>query len=307
MATGSLTLPVAIVLAALTWAAAEIGCDHLLKWQSLGGLAAMAFMAYSLIEVNTIHSFIRTRTSFHSSLFLLLYSAMPFLYVYGYDYTVTCLFLVMLGMLFACFENKSASRPVFNSFLALGVITLIDPYFIWLAPVMYLMLGYMRSLGGRTFFAGLMGLLLPYWVLLGYAAMTGDYSVIIPRIGAFLNFAPLDYGVLDVGRVFSWGVVLILSVVSCIHTYSSSYKEKVHTRLMLHVVIFAQLAVNVMLVAQPGHFSSLMSVQTLLCAITSGYMFSLSFTPVTRVFAFFATALWLVMCGFNLWTLFSNC
>ena len=307
LATGSLTLPAAIVMSALIWVAAEAGCGHLLRWQSLGSLAALAFIAYSLIEINTIYSFIRTRTSFHTSLFLLLYTAAPFLYIHGYSYAVPCLLLIVLGMIFSCFENKHASKAVFNSFLALGLITLMDPYFIWMVPVLYLMLGYMRSLGGKTFFAGLMGVCLPYWYLWGYAAFTGDYSVIAPRLQAFILFSPIDYSCLGPDRIATWGAVLLLSIVSGIHTYVSSYKEKVHTRLMLHVVIISQVCTNLMLLLQPGHFNALLSVQTVLCAITTGYMFSLTFTAATRIFTFVTAALWVALCTLNLWTHLSNC
>lgn len=307
VATGSLTLPTVITMSALIWVAAEFGSGHLLRWQSLGALAAQAFIAYSLIELNTIYSLIHTRTSFQSSLFLLLYTASPFLYVHGYSYAIPCLFLVVLGMTFACLENKHASKSVFNAFLALGVITLIEPYFIWLVPVMYLLLGYMRSLGGKTFFAGLMGLCLPYWYLWGYAAVADDYSVLLPRLRAFASFEAIDYSCLAVNQLATWGVVLLLSVVSSVHTYAASYKENVHTRLMLHVVIFSGIAVHLMILLQPQHFTALMSLQTVLCAITAGNMFSLTFTPATRIFSFFTAGVWLALCTLNLWMHFSTC
>ena len=298
-------LPVAIVLAAILWLLAEFAADSLLQWQTLGGLAAIAFIAYSLIEVNAVHSFIRTGTSFHTSVFLIFFTSVPALYVQGITFLVPCLFMLQIGMLFGSFENPYASTPVFNSFLSLGLITLIQPYFLLLVPVVYLQLGYLRSFSLRTFLAGIMGLSLPYWLLWGYAAYSGDYSYLILKLQGLVSFSHIDFSHLGIEQCLTYVFFFLLSVISGFHTYDSSYKEKVHTRLMLHVVVIMEIFVNLMLIFQPQHFNVLMSVLVILCSITSGYMFSVKFTPFTRVFIYFVLILWLVVLIFNLWTLFN--
>ena len=301
MATGSVTLPVVIVMSLVLWTIAEFGGGHLLQWQTLGGLLACVFIVYSLIEVNTAYSFIRTGTLFHTSLFMLMYTAVPSLYVFGVSYLVPCLFVILLGMIFGSFENLYASGSVFNSFLCLGLMTLLDPYLIMLLPVMFLLLEYLRSFTARTFIAGIMGLCIPYWFIWGYAAYADDYPFLLSKLHALIEFSPIDYSILRIDQYLTYGFVLLLSIVGSYYTYGSSYKEKVHTRLMLHVMIIMQVAFNIMLLLQPSHFNTLMSLQIILASILAGYMFSVTFTPFTRIFSFVALASWLAVCTVNLW------
>ena len=304
MATGSVTLPAVIVVSVILWIVAELGSGHFLRWQTVGGLLAYAFIIYSLIEVNTVYSFIRTGTSFHTSVFLLMFTAVPSLYVSGIDYLVPCLFIILMGMLFGSFENKNAPGSVFNSFLCLGLTTLLDPYFVCLFPVMLLQLEYLRSLTTRTLVAGIMGLCLPYWFIWGYAAFADDYAFLLARLRALITFSPIDYGSLRLDQYLTYAFVLMVSAVGGHHTYTSSYKEKVHTRLMLHVVIMMQVVLNIMLIVQPSHFNTLMSLQIVLSSILAGYMLSTTFTPFTRIFSYVAVAFWIAVCTLNLWTHF---
>ena len=75
IATGRGTLPVAVVLTLLIWAATSV---H--DWLNIGSLLAFGFASYLLLETETQFALIRTRTTLPAASFLLFYAATVFLH-----------------------------------------------------------------------------------------------------------------------------------------------------------------------------------------------------------------------------------
>lgn len=295
VATGRFTFPIAILISLSLWGGTFSG------WDNIMALAMCAFVAYMLIEINTKYSLIRTRASLVSSFFLLFYSALPFMHIGTINCMVPLLFLLLLNTLFKSYESAEASVPIFHSFFCLGLITLIEPYFILLTPVMYLYMNYLRSFSARTFFAGLLGISIPYWLFLGYAVYTHDCSLVWIALQQLISFAPIDYSVLHLQQCVSWGVLFFIFCISSLYMVYSSYKEKVQTRIMLHIIAMMEIIINVMLALQPQHFISLFTIQMILGAVAIGYFFSFSFTRYTRILSIVIALLWGALCLFNLW------
>ena len=77
VATGRLTLPVAILLSLVFCGISFQG------WESLGAWFMCACVTYLIIELNTTFALIRTRTSLPSAFFLVCFSVCPFLHTFG--------------------------------------------------------------------------------------------------------------------------------------------------------------------------------------------------------------------------------
>ena len=88
----------------------------------------------------------------------------------------------MLYSLFQSYESPHASTAIFHAFLWMGLSSLILPCIAWITPLLYIHMINLRSLEGKTFFAGIIGFTLPYWLLLGYDLYTDQteefYNVI---------------------------------------------------------------------------------------------------------------------------------
>ena len=114
VATGRMTLPVAILIALLVWGST---CR---EWTELVSMALCAAGTYLLIELNTTFALIHTRTTLPSALFLTLYAFCPFLHAYTPAVWLPVLFLGILFALFQSYEAFYASTPVYHAFLLLG-------------------------------------------------------------------------------------------------------------------------------------------------------------------------------------------
>ena len=295
VATGRWTLPVAILLSLAVWGSTAD------TWSDIGVVFSCAFIAYLLIELNTRFSLIRTRTTLPSSLFLLFYAALPFLNAGGEEGIFPPLFLLALFCLFSSYESPRAPVAVFHAYLCLGLMSFVDACYCYLLPVMYLSMCVLRSFSARTFFAGLVGICLPYWLCWGVGMYRHDTAFLHDRLQQLVAFSPMDYSGLPLNACLSWAVAVLVAGVTGVHVYRSSYKEKVQIRVMLHVLLVMEVGVHLLLLLQPSRFNSLMGVQLLLGSITAGYMFSLTFTRYTRWASAVLVAVWCLMCLMNLW------
>mgnify|MGYP000482460116 FL=1 len=164
IATGRLTLPVVILICLFLWGAS------IHSWNELISFISCALTGYMMIEINTAFTLIRTRTMLHVSLFGFIISACMFLHPFHISNLVPPAFIIALFQLFRSYESGQASGNIFHSFFFIGLGSLAFPQLLYFAPLFYIsMISFSFLLSAKTFFAGLVGLIVPYWFLFGYA------------------------------------------------------------------------------------------------------------------------------------------
>lgn len=293
--TGRFTLSVAVLTALLLWG---VTCE---VREGFPAWIACVVIAYLLIEMTTRFSLVHAHSTFPSSLYLLYCSAFPFLHVADIRCVVPVLFLCMMVGLLRSYESLHAPLFVFHTFFCLGLITWVIPYYICFLPVIYLLLLYSRSFTARTFFAGLSGLLLPYWLYGGYCAYMGDFTRLVSQLHRFADIQPVDYSALGWPHWLGLGLVLCLSVMSCGSVFSFSYKDKVQRRIYLHLWVLVQLWGGLLLLLQPQYYVDLLTLQLVLGAVSGAYVFSFRFSRFMNVLFLLSAVGWLSVCVVNVW------
>lgn len=293
--TGRFTLSVAILTALLLWG---VTCE---VREGFPAWIACVVIAYLLIEMTTRFSLVHACSTFPSSLYLLYCSAFPFLHVADIRCVVPVLFLCMMVGLLRSYESLHAPLFVFHTFFCLGLITWVIPYYICFLPVIYLLLLYSRSFTARTFFAGLSGLVLPYWLYGGYCASMGDFTRLVSQLHRFADIQPVDYSALEWPHWLGLGLVLCLSVMSCGYVFSFSYKDKVQRRIYLHLWVLVQLWGGLLLLLQPQYYVDLLTLQLVLGAVSGAYVFSFRFSRFMNVLFLLSAVGWLSVCVVNVW------
>ena len=158
MAKGRFTFPVAILICLLL----RIITGN--EWQDVINLLVCALTAYLLIEINTAFTLIRTRVPCMSAF---TYSC-PRLPVSAF--LPVCRFFAPLTFSDRYFPIIQQLRISLSGgkyiprFLFIGLVSLLFPQLLYFVPLFYLgMIGF-RSLSLKSFFAGLTGLCVPYWL-----------------------------------------------------------------------------------------------------------------------------------------------
>ena len=157
-----ISLPILVVLASVIWMIPDI--QSVALW---GGLAAVGMMTYVMIAWNTQYQLIRVRSRMISISFLYVYLAFPQLHALGiHFFPAACL----LGAYFLLFRTYGVYAPqgyFFHVFFLVGLGSVAFPPLLLLVPFLFFSSErHLRALTSKSAMAALLGLLLPYWLLL---------------------------------------------------------------------------------------------------------------------------------------------
>lgn len=316
IATGRLTLPVAILLVSLMWL---IGCLSPIKeadsstiWnllqEILQGSFVQALIGYILLGItvvqlwvlNNAFALIRVHTNFYLTLFVLFAGMLLPPTLDMASVIVPCL-LLSTHNLFGTYQVQQPVGPVFQSFLFLGLGSLLFPPILYYLPFLYASLINFRALTWRTFFAGIMGIVLPYWALLAYVLFTGEMNLFYEPFQKLIPELPVDYSNWTLPRILSLGYILLITIAGGLHCVVKHYDDKIKTRALLSYVIALQVWTLLFLFLQPQHFATLFPVLIAGSSILGGHLFALSRTKGSNLFFLVCTLLFIALVLYTIW------
>lgn len=300
VATGRFTLPVVILVCLFLWVLTSG------KWQDAISLLTCAATAYLLIEVNTAFALIRTRTAAHVSLYVFLTTICLFLHPLQLTTFVPLAFLISVSQLFRSYESANASESIFHAFLFIGIGSLMFPQLLYFIPLFYLSMISFRSLSLKSFFAGIIGLTVPYWFLFGYAFYYDQMDLFYRPLLEVIHFQPISYYALGLEQLISCGVVTLISLVSSVHYFNVSYLDKVRTRIFLFFLIAVEVWTYLLGILQPQHFNVLLQIQIITGSILTGHLFTLTRNRFTGIFFIITFVILIALTIYNLWMQFFN-
>lgn len=300
IATGRLTLPVVILICLFLWGVS------IHSWNELISFISCALTGYMMIEINTAFTLIRTRTMLHVSLFGFIISACMFLHPFHISNLVPPAFIIALFQLFRSYESGQASGNIFHSFFFIGLGSLAFPQLLYFAPLFYISMISFRSLSAKTFFAGLVGLIVPYWFLFGYAFYNGKIELFYSPLQSLIQFQPIHYTGFTPDQIISWGGITLISLTCSVHYFIVSYLDKTRTRLFLSFLIAVEAWIYALGLLQPQHFNVLLQLQIIMMSILTGYLFTLTRNRFSGIFFIITFVTLITLAIYNLWMQFFN-
>ena len=223
VAESRLMLPVSVALFIVVRLFQGVGVSFAAAAAALLCLCTAAVM----LETNVALQILRVRSRLGESLWLLLAAAMPFLY--GLGSPAVCAFCLAAGMglLLCCYQNRNAVLLVFHSFLFLGAGSLLSPVMIPLALLFYFCLAFlMRAFSWKGLWAGIVGLLTPYWCWVAW----------------------------------EWCLLVFFGLTGIIHYMRKRYDDKIRTRMMLYVYVCVTVFLHVAFLLLPGQRMELLAM-----------------------------------------------
>ena len=178
---------------------------------------------------------------------------------------------------------------------------MITPYLLYMVPLIFICMVILRSLSLRTFFAGIVGLLLPYWLLASYHIHQGSLFECVAPFIQITHFQPIQYQVICFEQLIYWGIIFLLSIVCIFQSLNYAYRDKVQTRVVLQVLATLEAGITILLILQPQLFGALFTVQMIIGAVMCGYYFALVYNKFSYYFSRITFGLWLLGSLLNLW------
>lgn len=313
-----ITFPLAIIMALLLWIVSWnhmiyesadycIGNSFFLDYLPTGWIAEglnllfCTAIVYILIELNNAFSIIAHRTTFHTSVFVCLWASSSFL---NNQLVVSIIVLCTMLALYYLFRSYQVYAPVgntFHLFLFISLGSLLFPFMLFLIPLFYGTLFVFKALTVRSFFAGLVGCILPYWFLFAYAFYYDTMEVFYMPFRCLTTFSSVDYSIVSIEQWISLAYVLLIFVVSTVHFMLTSYQDKIRIRFYLYFLIILTISCLSFLLLQPQHFAILFALMLVGCCILSGHLFVLVNTKLSNIFFIVSIVLLLIITICNLW------
>ena len=260
VAESRLTLPVSVALFIVVRLFQGVGVSFAAAAAALLCLCTAAVM----LETNVALQILRVRSRLGESLWLLLAAAMPFLYGQGAPAVSAFCLAAGMGLLLCCYQNRNAVLLVFHSFLFLGAGSLLSPVMIPLALLFYFCLAFlMRAFSWKGLWAGIVGLLTPYWCWVAWEACVGDVMRVADHVLALWLWV-LDWdglSLLPAVRLLPvWCLLVFFGLTGIIHYMRKRYDDKIRTRMMLYVYVCVTVFLHVAFLLLPGQRMELLAM-----------------------------------------------
>ncbi len=288
----SLTLPVCMVMGTLVWFW-NMAHRHLpLDVENIAALLAAMATAYVVMETANRYALLRVRSNMVVAVWIVGIVLMPFLHHWNAGWVAAMALAGSHYVLFGTYQDtQGAIVPIFHAFVLLGVAVLAVPQTIVLVPLMYWhLLVFMRCMSWRGMWAGVVGLLLPLCIVVGWSIVANDYSFLYGRYEDLVSSTPVagqDYGWLAdyrSGRTLALGLFTLLSLVGIVHYLRCYYDDKIRTRMYLYIYCLQTAACWLLIVCLPSHIDLLLPSLMLGSSVMVAHFFALSHSWVSNAF-----------------------
>lgn len=214
-------------------------------------------------------------------------------------------FVLVLLLLFACYQDQKAQGKIFYMSAILGAMSLLEPHYLLFMPILwFLMATTIYSLSFRTFMASVIGIITPYWLFAGWLLVLDPVnpSTLLSMISRFgdIQFS-IDYHSLTASQLAYFTLLVILFIVGSIHFWTTSYMDKIRIRQIYSSLILLTLYTIVLLAVQPQMFNVLIYMLTLAVTPIIAHFVTLTSTKASNIFFFVVIAAIAILTVVNLW------
>jgi len=262
-----------------------------------------AFIGYLLIELNNAFAIIRLRASIQTSLYLIVIAACPELYSLQMGSVSALCMVVSIYFLFQSYQHARPSGVIFYSWMFLGLSSLMFPQLLFLSPL-YLIGAYnFQSLNAKSFFAGLIGLMVPLWFLLGYAFSFNQMEMLYHPFEELCAFAPINIFLLKGWQIVTTSYVVLVFIVAIAHSLINGWQDKIRTRAYINFFSLLGICLITLLVLQPQNFIKIFPLLLVCYSFLAGHFFALTHSRGSNIFFIFSLVGLISLLVYNLWML----
>ena len=264
------------------------------------GLLGYLLVGQLIIWLHKMHILIIERTSITAVIFgftgaccLPLHAVSP-----GLE---AAIFLIMaLHFLMKSYRSPNPQMEVLHTFVMLGFGCILYPKLTYLIPVFMVGSYICMSMDMRSFWAALLGWIVPFSFLLCYAFAIQDIDVFVSPFLRMVDFGTFGIGY-ELWQLPMFLVLLLLLVVGATHFYTTNLEDRLRTRLYLNFLVILSTVLLVAVLVQPQDAVSLFPLSAVPVSIIAGHYFSLTHSRVSGGFLAFILCWFLGTFIFTLW------
>lgn len=265
--------------------------------------AILALSTLLMVELNNANALIRIYSRMVSCSFLVLTLMASFLFPSVGGGVVGLCFVVFYVFFLHAYQDRLAVIPVFTAFLALGIASFFFVKILYFVPLLWLLMAVrLQAFSARTFFASLLGLLTPYWLLSVYFFIKSDFDAPLrhfQRLTQF-DFPSLNHILLADNQIVTAIFLIFLAITGIVHFVRQRSRDKLRTQMIYELFLVVTLFTIVFLVLQPQYYDFLLRILIIHAAIFIGHFIALTRTKVTNIAVIVIIVATLALTAYNI-------
>ena len=222
--------------------------------------AALMVSTFLMVELNNTNALLHIYSRMVSASFLALTCTAVFLFPSLSSSLCMLSFISFCTIIFHTYQDKESPGLTYFAFLCLGIASLMFIQVLFFIPFLWLMMRFkLMAFSWRMLWASLLGIITPYWFLIGWAVYTNRFDAFIDHFVSIAHFEPLfQYQHLTLNQLIVFGWVAIVALLGIAHYASQSVLDKIRTRMIYHIFMTLDLLIAVFIILQPQHFDILL-------------------------------------------------
>lgn len=241
----------------------------------LAALASAGAIILGMEMLCKVHNVLRSMSALYLSLFMLMEIATPNFFVQLYSGQLLALVMVLsLMLIMNCFKNSLASPHVFLIFLMLSGFATTQYCFLFYVPSFLLACAQMRVFNGRVLMAALLGLITPWWILLGGGWLLGlvsPESLHMPDIESIFSVISVDDTIMILVAV---GVTILCSLTTFVLNVLRTIAYNARSRAVNGVITLMWLTTIVAMLADYRNMIAYITTLNVLSALIITHFFA---------------------------------
>lgn len=243
--------------------------------------ACLGAATYVMVLMNNQHGLIRIYSRMVSGAFLTLFVMANFLLSSTTAVVTALLYAAFYTILFHAYQDKRATGRIFYAFICLGGISMLFPQILFLLPILWVVVATkVLAMSVRTFWASVIGILTPYWLLMPLAMVVWPQSALRyahQYLETLTHFgAAFDFSGWNAHHIAATAVVAALGVLGIAHFLHSSFNDKIRTRMVYEALIITEIALMACIAVQPQLYDPLMGMLIVNTAPLTGHFIALT-------------------------------
>ncbi len=300
IATGRFTLPVVAISVLIIW------MISIKPWTDIITMFIYAITGYLLIELNTAFSLIKVRTTLHVSIYMIATAVCMFLHDFKDISLIPLLFVYSLFCFLNSYEHSNPTNTIFSSLFFLGTATILFPYMIFYTPLLLLSMVSFRCMNIKSFFAALVGIIAPYWIFFAYTFLTDQLNLFLTTFKEMIKISPFNFTDIKNSELISSIIIFSLSFITSLSYFSSSYMDKIRSRVAFTFIIIIELWSLILWLLNPSHTAGIMEIQIICYSILTGRIFAVTKNRFSNIFLIITILCFVFLAIYNIWTQFFN-
>ena len=194
-------------------------------------------------------------------------------------------FLIAISQLFSSYESPYPAGSIFHAFFFIGLGSLLFPQLLYFVPLFYLGMISFRSLSLKSFFAGLTGLCVPYWLFFGYAFYYDKMNLFYHPLQELIHFQTHQlWDIRDGQNHILWNHHLDITGQQRALFPCFLFRQGTHAYIPFFLIA-VEAWIYLLGILQPQHFDILLQMQVIVGSILTGHLFTLTHNRFTGIFS----------------------